>query len=763
MNRRALPVLWMLSVLLLAPGVSWGQPYVISDIEIEGLERISAGTALTYLPVEVGDAFDDARSAEVIRALFQTGFFSDVSVARRGTVLVVLVEERPAINDIRFSGNRDISTDALTTALRSAGLQRGRIFNQGVLERIESELRQQYLARGRYNVKLDVSVTELPRNRVDIDIEIAEGRVARIRDVNVVGNEAFTTRELTRRFSSGVPRWWAFLSRRDNYSREKLAGDLELLRSRYLDAGFINFDIESTQVTLTPDRKDIFIAINIAEGERFRIGTVGVAGEFVVPEEEVRDLIQVKSGDIFSRRDVVASSEKVVQRLTRDGFAFANVNPIPEIDESERLVNLVFLVDPGPRVYVRRIVISGNHRTLESVYRRELRQMEGAWFNGALVDRSRTRLQRLAFVESVNIETRRVPGTNDEVDLEISVTERLSGALSVGVGYSQNQGLLLTGSVSQDNFLGSGNRVTFGISWSDVTQIANLSVLNPHYTIHGGTRAFSVFFRKTDAEEADISKYSLDRYGLNVTWGIPLSEVSTFSIRPGFENVRVNTVADTPDEIFDFIDREGDRYNQFFLELSYALDTRDRVVFPESGRRHRLSAQVTVPGSDLQYYLLTYTGQEVFRLAPRTSLSLSAGIGYGDGFGSGLSELPFFDHYFAGGIRSVRGFEDNSLGPRDSNNDPYGGQFRTTASAEVFFPMPLMTENDAVRMSAFIDAGQVFADVGDFDVGELRLSAGLGFVWMSPVGPLTLSAAVPLVKKSGDDTQTVQFLLGTGF
>jgi outer membrane protein insertion porin family len=752
----------MLSTLLAVSGMLWAQSYVIEDIEIEGLERIAAGTALTYLPVQVGDSFDDSRSPEVIRALFQTGFFSNVELARRGNVLVVVVEERAAINDIRFTGNKDIPTDALNEALRSAGLQRGRIFNQTVLDRIESELRQQYLARGRYNVDIDIEVDELPRNRVDIDITISEGQVAKIREINIVGNEAFTNAQLTRRFESGVPGWWAFLSRRDNYSRQKLAGDLELLRSYYLDAGFLNFDIESTQVTLTPDRKDIYIAINVDEGDSFRIGSVNLAGDLVVPEEELRELIQVVPGETFSRREVVESSEQMIRRLTRDGFAFANVNPVPEIDEASQEVALTFLVDPGPRVYVRRIEISGNSRTQEAVYRRELRQLEGAWFNGELVDRSRVRLQRLPFVETVNIETRRVPGSTDEVDLEISLTERMSGAVSLGVGYSQNQGLLLTGSLSQDNFMGSGNRVTLSLSTSEVSQLFNLSVLNPHYTINGASRGFSVFYQEVDAEEANISRYASNRYGFNVSYGIPFSEFGTLSIRPGFENVQIETVATTPAEVLDFLEREGDEYTLFPIEMAYTYDTRDRVIFAESGRRHRVGAEVTIPGSDLEYYLLTYSGQEIFQLADRYSLSFSVGLGYGEGYGD-PGELPFFENLFAGGIRSVRGFEDNSLGPRDSNNDPFGGSFRTTASAELYFPMPLAAENEAVRMSAFVDAGQVFESIDEFDGGDVRVSTGLALTWMSPVGPLSFSYGYPVVKEDGDELQEFQFLLGASF
>lgn len=752
----------MLAGLLLASGAIWAQSYVIEDIEIEGLERITAGTALTYMPVQVGDTFDDARSAEVIRALYQTGFFSDVELARRNDVLVVIVEERPAINEISFTGNRDIPSEGLTEALRGVGLQPGRVFNRTVLDQIETELRQQYLARGRYNVEIDIEITELPRNRVDVDITIAEGRVAKIRKVNVVGNEAFEDRAITRRFESGVPPWWAFLSRRDNYSREKLAGDLERLRSRYLDAGFLNFDVDSTQVTLTPDRSDIYITINVDEGEQFRIGEVNLAGDLVVPAEELRELIEIEPGEIFSRRQVVNSAERITRRLGVEGFAFANVNPIPEVDEQDQQVAMTFFVDPGPRVYVRRITITGNTGTQESVYRRELRQMEGAWFNGDLVDRSRTRLQRLPFVENASLETRRVPGTEDQVDLEVTVRERLSGALSLGAGFSQSQGVLLTASLSQDNFMGTGNRVTISLSNSQVQQLFNVSVLNPHYSIHGATRGFSVFYQKIDAEEANISRFTSNRFGANVTYGIPFSEFDTLNIRPGYENIEILTVDTTPVEITDFLDREGDRYDIFSTEISYTHDTRDRTIFASSGRRHRLGADVALPGSDLKYYRLTYNGQEIFKLSDAYSLSLSLGLGYGEGY-DGTDTLPFFEHFFAGGIRSVRGFEDNSLGPRDSNDDPFGGAFRTTASAELFFPMPLAAENESVRMSAFVDAGQVYESFGDFETDELRVSAGLALTWMSPVGPLSFSYGEPLRDKPGDEIQNLQFLLGASF
>ena len=767
-----------LAGLLGLTGTAWAETYQIDDIEIEGLERITAGTALSYLPVQVGDTFDESQSPEVIRELFRTGFFDDVELARRDNVLVVIVSERPAINDISFSGNRDIPDEGLQDALESAGLRAGRVFNRTMLDRIESELRQQYFARGRYNVRIDVDIVELERNRVDIDIDIAEGPVARIRQVNVVGNEAFGDRELTRGFESGVPRWWAIFSRRDHYSREKLSGDLEQLRSHYLDQGFLEFDVDSTQVTLTPDRQDLFITINVDEGERYTVTGAELAGDFVIPREELDGLVDVDIGGPFSRSQVTESAERISDRLMREGFAFANVNPVPEVDEDTREVAITFFVDPGPRVYVRRITITGHEGTEEQVYRRELRQMESAWYNGSAIERSRIRLQRLPFVQNVNIETERVPGTDDEVDLTISVTEQQSGALTVGAGFSQNQGLLVTAGLSQDNFLGTGNRFNAELSNSRVNQIFRMSVTNPHYTPAGASRGFSVFYRKVDAEEANISRYSSNRYGFDVTYGIPLSEFDRLRVQPGFEHVEIETVGDdgtrtpTPDEINAELDEFGRSANLYKLDTSFIHDTRDSTTFATQGRRHRVGLEFTLPGSDREFYKVSYSGEELFRLTDRYTFSLSGGVAYGDGYGG--DELPFYERLFTGGIRSVRGYEDNRLGDlrplrdgepatRDSNDDPYGGRFRTTASAELFFPLPFAADNDAVRMSTFVDAGNVFNEYEDFEFSELRTSAGVAVTWFSPVGPLSFSFAEPLNDEPGDDLQRFQFLLGASF
>lgn len=750
----------VMAALAAAPALAQAEAFVISDIEIEGLERVTAGSALALLPIQVGDSFDEANSPELIRELFATGLFDDVRVARRGDVLVLVVNERPAINDIRFSGNRTINDESLERALQGVGLRRGRVFDREVLARIEGEIRQQYFSRGRYNARIDVEVVELPRNRVDVEIEIFEGPTARIRDLHVVGNDAFSQTRLLRRFDSGVGRWWSPFSRRDQYSREKLAGDLERLRAAYLDAGFLTFDIDSTQVMLSPDKRDIAITINVDEGARYTISDVALAGRFPVDQAELEALIEVKPGDTFSRSRVTESVEAITQRLAKEGYAFASVDPIPELDEREQTVGLTIFVDPGQKIYVRRIEFTGFEQTREDVYRREMRQFEGAWYNGELIERSRVRLQRLAFVESVELETERVAGREDQVDLRFRIKERLSGSATVGAGFSQGQGLVLTAGLSQDNFLGSGNRVSVDFSTSSVNRVLSFDLLNPHYTQAGASRGFSLFYREVDAAEADITRFALDRLGGNVTYGFPLSEVDRLTVSPGLQALRLKTVSDTPDEIFEFIDREGDRYTQLTLDLAYTHDTRDRTVFAKKGRRHRLGLSLATPGSDLPYYRATYDGLELFDLGRSLTLGLSAGLGYADTIDG---EYPFFEHFFAGGIRSVRGFEESSLGPRDSRNDPFGGRFRTTASAELYFPAFFARDNDAMRMSTFIDGGQVYATPGDFEANELRYSAGLAFTWFSPLGPLSFAVSQPLNDKKDDRTQVFQFLLGAGF
>lgn len=740
----------------------WADTFVVEDIEIDGLQRINAATVFTYLPVKVGEAFDEADTARIIRELFATGFFSDVSLRRRDNVLIVVVDERPAINDIRMSGNKDIKTEDILEAVRHVGLAKGRVYNPSILEQVRNELRQQYFARGKYNVAVDVTTERLPRNRVDVVIDVREGGVARIRKVTIVGNESYDGEKLTKGFESGIPSRFMLFSKRDHYSRQKLAGDIEKLRSHYLDSGFLNFDITSTQVTITPDRKDIFITINLDEGAQYTVGEVVIGGTPVLPEDELKELISVQPGEAFSRGALADSTAAITKRLGDEGYAFANVNPIPTVDEINRKVALTFFIDPGRRTYVRRINFAGNARTNDEVYRREMRQMENALYSASAIERSRIRIQRLTYVESVNFEVRRVSGTDDQVDIEVAISERLSGNLTLGVGYSQSDGILLNLGVSQENFMGTGNRVSVNVNNSSVNKTYSFSYNNPYYTEDGISRGYNIFYRETDAAEAEISSYSSNRYGASITYGVPLTEFTTVRISPKIEQTEILTGSDTPTEIFDFLSSHGDNYSTYGIEASYIYDTRDRALLAKKGATQRLTLEAILPGSDVTYYKVDYRALKYFPFGESYALAINGDIGYGKAFGDTL-DLPFFEKYVAGGPGSVRGFRARSLGPRDSNNEPFGGNFRISGTTELIVPATFLDMKDQVSLGLFADFGQVFADFDDFDASDIRMSAGIGATWLSPMGALTFSLAAPLNEQKDDETEVFQFTFGTNF
>lgn len=755
--------IWLPAVMLVLVTLkAHGESFVIKDIELEGLQRIESGTVFSYLPVQVGEQFDERRGVEVIRALFKTGFFSDVSLRRKGDVLVIVLKERPAISEINFDGNKDIKDDDLANALKGVGIAKGRVFNRSILQRMQNELRQQYFARGKYNVQLDVKVNELPRNRVSIDIHISEGKVARIKRINLVGNEDFTDQKLEKKFESGVPAWYNFFSGKDKYSKQKLSGDLERLRSFYLDRGYLKFSIDSTQVSITPDKQDIYVTINITEGDRYKVTEVKLAGNFVVPKEKLEKLVKIKPGETFSREKVIETTDAISNRLSDDGYAFAKINPIPEVDEKTRSVNLTFFIDPGQRVYVRRINFLGNASTRDEVFRREMRQLEGGWYSLRNIDQSRRRLQRLPYVETVDIKTSRVPAADDLVDLDITVKERLSGNFAIGAGFSQAQGILFNLSLSQENFLGSGKRVAIRFDNSRVSRVYSFSYTNPFYTIDGVSRGFNLSYTETDAEEADISNYSADQGKASINYGIPLTEDDSLRAAVAVEHIKIKTGTDTAREVLEFLDDNGDKYLDFSLQGGFIHDTRNRTIFADRGNLQRTNLEVTVPGSDLTYYKADYRYLQYFPLLSWLTGQVKADLAYGNGYGN-TTELPFFENYFAGGIRTLRGYKTNSLGPRDSNNDPRGGNFRTLGSLELIFPAPFFEQSNNVRLSAFLDAGNVYAGFDDFDANDIRYSAGAAVTWISPLGALTFSLAAPLNDKSDDELEPFQFNIGTVF
>jgi len=734
------------------------ESFVIKDLKIEGLQRIAVGTVLNYLPVNVGDRMDDKRAAATIRALFKTGFFDDVRLGRRRDVLVITVVERPAIAKIELSGNKDIESDQLLDALKNIGLSKGRVFDRSSLDKVEKELERQYFARGKYGVKITSKVTSLKDNRINLAISIAEGGVAQIRRINIVGNQVYTDSNLLSRFQLSGPTILSFLSSSDQYSRRKLSGDLETLRSFYLDRGFINFTIDSTQVSISPDKRNVFVTINVTEGEKYRVREVKLSGELIVAEAELRKLLKINGGDIFSRRRVTETTAATSQRLGEEGFAFANVNTAPDIDKSKREVTLTFFIDPGKRIYVHRINITGNSHTRDKVVRREMRQMESGWISTQKVQRSRVRLQRLGFFDEVNVETPAVPGLADQVDVNFNVHERSSGSLQAGVGFSQGQGLLLNASITQNNIFGTGNRISVNVNNSSVNRIYSFSYNNPYYTIDGISRGFRIFSRSTDAGKANVANYTSDVYGASVNYGIPINENDRASASLGYENTKLNTSRFTPVSFLKFIADNGDNFDIIKLNLAWSHDTRNRAIFPDRGVRRILTADFATPLGNLEFYKLRYREFTYLPLTDDFTLLLRGDIGIGNDYG-GTSELPFWERYFAGGISSVRGYKSNSLGPRE-NGDPRGGALKTVANAEVIFPAPFAAENKSLRLSAFFDIGNVFASTRDFDTGGLRYSAGVAVKWLTPVAPLIFSFAWPLNDESGDDVERFQFSLG---
>ncbi len=751
-----------LGLLMMASGVCAAE-FIIKDIQVEGLQRISAGTVFNYLPVQVGSSVSEKNYPEIIRALFKTGFFTDVNLERKGNVLVVTVIERPAIAEVKITGNSDISTDDLQKSLKEVGLTEGRVFDRALLDKVEQELLRLYYSRGRYAVQVNSKIQSLERNRVAVALNISEGAVASINQINIIGNKVFTEKELLGQLQSSTGGWFSFFTKDDQYSKQKLAADIETLRSFYLDRGYLKFNVDSTQVSITPDKKDIYVTINITEGKPYIIQDVQLTGDFgVVPEDDVHKLITIKPGETFSRAKVTETAKAVSERLGEDGYAFANVNTVPKIDDETQKVALNFVVDPGKRVYVRRINFQGNMKTQDEVLRREMRQTEGSWFSTKDIERSKTRLQRLDYLESINVETPAVPGTNDQVDANYTVVERPSGSLMFGVGYGQESGVLLNVSVTQNNFLGTGNQLGLVLNNSSASDSYSFSYNNPYYTPDGVSLGFKVFYQTIDGSENNTANYVRNAAGALVNFGFPLNEFDTLRLSPGYQHIWIGTTTNTPSEILQNLDENGDTYDQVTLDASWARDSRNRTIFPTSGSLNQIAGQFALPGSTAEFYKLNYRGIAYFPLARWLTWSAGGEIGYGDGYGNS-SGLPFFENFFAGGLRSVRGWKANTLGPRYSNDEPSGGAFKTIASTQLILPVPFMEKSENVRVATFFDIGNVFSAPSDFDVNELRYSVGIAGQWLSPLGPIVLSVAAPLNEQSNDETEVFQFSFGVPF
>ena len=756
---------WALAPLVLLLGWPSAQaftPFTIEAIQVQGLTRIAEGTVYNYLPLSVGDRATERSVATAVRALFGTGFFADVVMDREDSDLVVRVRERPAIGDIAIVGNVDINEEELLNALRLQGVAVGQVYDQSLLEQLERELLQQYFARGKYSARVEVSTATMARDRVRIGITISEGLVALIKRVRVIGNAAFTQEELLAELTLADDPVIRLFSDGEQYSKEQLSGDLEALRSRYLNDGYLNFRIDSVQVALSADKKSVFITINITEGERYTVSEVTLVGDLPDTPETFFPAFKINAGEVFSRRQVVETANALAKRLGNYGFAFANVNPAPEVNEADKTVALTFFVDPGKRVQVRRILISGNNKTRDEVVRRELRQMEASWFNETLIKRSRERLERLGYFESVDVTTEPVPGVADQVDLVFDVKETSSGNFLAGLGFSQTSGIVLNTSLSQDNFLGSGKRVALAVNTGSVNTTYRFSFNDPYYTVDGISRGFGLVYRTTDAEEANVSRFALDEVSGSLSYGIPISDFDSVSATFRLENNRLETIDDTSTEIAEFINAGGNDFTNLGVALSYRRDTRNRALYPSSGGLQQLSGEITVPGSTLQFYKYAYRQQVLFPLENDWVIAVDGELAFGDGYGS-TDRLPFFENYYAGGIRSVRGFRGNSIGPQDSNADPLGGSLRTLANVELIFPSPIADFEREMRVSAFMDAGTVVDCWSCWSLDDVRLSAGVGLRWVTPVGPLAFALGVPLNKTDTDQTEVFQFTIGVDF
>jgi len=749
---------------LLASSAAAFSPFVVSDIRVEGIQRTEAGTVFSYLPVKVGDTLTDDKAAQAIKSLFGTGFFKDVRLEIEGDVLVVLIEERPAISSLEFVGVKAFDKEQLRKGLREVGLAESRIFDRSLVERAEQELKRQYLSQGHYAAQITTTVTPLERNRVGITFAVDEGDIAKIRQINIVGANAFKEKDLLERFTLRTPGWLTWYTKTDQYSKQKLSADLETLRSYYLDRGYVEFNIESTQVSISNDKQDIYITVNINEGDQYSVSSVKLAGELLLSEEELLKLVTIKPGELFSRELVTGTTKAISERLSNDGYAFANVNAAPEIDKEKKQVAFTLFVDPGRRVYVRRIQVQGNTRTRDEVVRREMRQMEAGWYDGSKINKSRARVDKLGYFDEVTVETPAVPGTTDQVDLNVNVKEKPTGNMMLGAGLSSSEGLVFSGSVQQQNLFGSGKHVGIGFNTSKINKLYSFSYTDPYYTVDGVSRGFDMYYKDTDTSESStIATYATKSYGGGVRYGYPIGEDNRINFGLAFDSTEVKTTTNTPQRYKDFLTEYGTDYTGAILSVGWSKDTFDSRIYPMSGYLASAGTEFAMGTDALGYYRANLKYQQYFPVSREYAIMINGELGWADGIGG--DPLPFWKYYYAGGVGSVRGYKSGSLGPIDAvTEDRLGGKQRLVTNAEFLFPMPGSGLDKSLRLGVFMDAGKIWGTQGAYAGDEdMRFSTGLSLAWTSPLGPLKFSLAQPLNDKSGDDIQRLQFQMGNTF
>jgi outer membrane protein insertion porin family len=854
---------WLGACLLVLAGSLRAESFVVSDIRVEGLQRISAGSVFAALPIGVGDLVDDRLVRQSARALFATGNFDDIQLGRDGNVLVVLLVERPSISEIDIQGNEAIETEALLDGLKGAGLAEGQVFKRSTLEGMQMELQRQYVQQGRYDANIDAEVIPEPRNRVSISIDVDEGNVATIKHINIVGNSIFDEDDLVDLFELKTSGWLSFFTSDDKYSREKLSGDLETLTSYYMDRGYLQFRIDSTQVAVTPEKDAVYITANVTEGEKYTVSNVDLSGDLVLPKEDLQRFLLVREGQTFSQQLVTSTEEYLTQRLGNEGYNFAKVTGIPEINEDDNSVEMKFFVDPGKRTYVRRISFRGNTKTLDSVLRREMRQMEGAPASSAAIEGSRIRLERLGYFKQATVETPEVPGFDDLIDVEFEVEEQSSGSIGASFGYAQGTGLILGVNLQQDNFFGTGKRVGIGLNSSRYQDFYNFSYTDPYYTEDGVSRGFNIYYRSTDLDEVNVASYTTNTIGGSLNFGYPIRETERLGFSFGISNTDITAgrfavqeikasprllkgvdyyydstlnssgfydepemilpIEDIPDDYLTpppdtgFLDENGNEFLNWTITASWNQSTLNRGRNATRGAAQSVALEVSMPGSDLEFYKATYKAEYYLPVYGPFTLRFRTELGYGDGYGD-TTELPFYEHFYAGGFGSVRGFESNTLGPRSTpaklyrvdqpvteidevgdpaevggpdgdqfgyiaqnnklivenvrdNPDPFGGNVLIEGGMELLFPLPFIKDQRSIRSAVFVDAGNVFntncgaQQVNCFDIeyDEIRYSVGVGVTWITGFGPMTFSLAKPLNTGPDDEEESFQFTLGRGF
>lgn len=743
----------------LLPGIAAHafDPFVVKDIRIEGIQRTEAGTVFSYLPVKVGETMTDDKAAQAIRSLYATGFFKDVSLEVDNGVLIVAVQERPSVAQIEFLGAKEFNKDDLLKGLRSIGLAEGRIFDKGLLDKSEQELKRQYISRGLYSAQITTTVTPLERNRVAVRFDITEGSVAKIRQISIIGSQVFQEKDLVGLFKLRTPGLMTWYSKDDQYSKQKLGADLETLRSYYLDRGYLEFNIDSTQVSITPDKKDVYITIGISEGPQYTVSDVKLAGDMLIPEADALKLVKLKAGDVFSRAKLTESTKAISDRLGNDGYAFANVNAVPDLDKDKRKAAFTLFVDPGRRVYVRRINVTGNTRTRDEVIRREMRQLEGGWYSADSINKSKQRVDRLGYFTDVNVETPSVPGATDQVDLNISVTEKPTGNILLGAGFG-SEGVILSGGVTQQNVFGSGNHVGVQVNTSKINTVYSLSFTQPYWTVDGVSRGIDLYKRNVDPTELSLGQYRTSTLGGQVRFGVPFTDIDMVTLGLGYEDTSITVFDDSPLRITSYVNTFGEDNTSVLGNVGWVRDTRDSAIYPTSGATSRAFLETGLPGGTLRFYKVNVQHQRYFPLSRNFTLYVNGDVGYGNGLGG--KPLPFFRNYYAGGVNSVRGYYTATIGPKDSNGDPIGGSKKVVGNVELLFPFPGMENDKSVRLGAFVDAGLIGET---YDFSQTRVGAGLSVLWVSPFGPIKVSAGQPFRSQPGDKKQVFQFTFGSQF